>query len=219
MLSTQRHNKKERKENENSYTTFGKQSPLSSRLRTTLTYASKQVNITLPSIDYQFRLNSLFDPDFTGTGHQPKGFDQLAALYQRYRVYRVRWKVEVDIVSSGFYPLFLGVVATNTNSGFTNITDFAETANSQWLLCGNAYPLRTKVLTGMVDLAKLNGKTHAAYSADDTTQALVSADPSEILNLHVMTQTMDNSTALAGYSFVQLWFDVEFSDAVPLGQS
>lgn len=36
----------------------------------------------------KFRLNSLFDPDFSaGIGqHQPYGYDQLATLYQRYKV-------------------------------------------------------------------------------------------------------------------------------------
>lgn len=212
-------NEHKQNSNSNSYTSFGTQSPLSARLRTTLTYASKQTNITLSSIDYQFRLNSLFDPDFTGGGHQPKGFDQLAALYQRYRVYRARWEVSWSIVSSGFYPTFVGAVATNENTGFTDITDFAETAHSQWMLVGNSYPLKTGKFRGVVDLAKLNGKTHAAYAADDTTQALITANPTEILNLHVMQQTLDNSTALAGYSVVQIWYDVEFSDPFALGQS
>ena len=31
-------------------------------------------------------MNSLFDPDFTGTGHQPYYFDQFATIYQRYTV-------------------------------------------------------------------------------------------------------------------------------------
>ncbi len=39
--------------------------------------------------EYVFRLNSLYDPDLTGTGHQPYGFDQFAALYSRYKVDRV----------------------------------------------------------------------------------------------------------------------------------
>lgn len=33
-----------------------------------------------------FRMNSVFDPDYTGTGHQPLYFDQLAAVYGRYAV-------------------------------------------------------------------------------------------------------------------------------------
>ncbi len=37
--------------------------------------------------EYVFRLNSLFDPDLTSTGHQPYGFDQLSLFYGSYRVH------------------------------------------------------------------------------------------------------------------------------------
>ena len=36
--------------------------------------------------EYAFRLNSLFDPNLTGVGHQPRYFDQLTNIYQLYRV-------------------------------------------------------------------------------------------------------------------------------------
>lgn len=35
---------------------------------------------------YLFRANSCFDPNATGTGHQPMGFDQWSALYTHYTV-------------------------------------------------------------------------------------------------------------------------------------
>lgn len=35
---------------------------------------------------YQFRMNSLYAPDLTTTGHQPKWFDQLSAVYWYYKV-------------------------------------------------------------------------------------------------------------------------------------
>lgn len=41
-----------------------------------------------------FRCNSLFDPDVTNPGHQPYYFDQLSALYKRYRVNAIGWKAE-----------------------------------------------------------------------------------------------------------------------------
>lgn len=37
-----------------------------------------------------FNLNSLFDPDVTGTGHQPMGFDQWKTFYNYYKVLGTR---------------------------------------------------------------------------------------------------------------------------------
>lgn len=42
---------------------------------------------------YQFRANSIFDPDLTGGGYQPQGRDQWAAFYGQYVV----TKLEVDL--------------------------------------------------------------------------------------------------------------------------
>jgi len=47
---------------------------------------------------WQWRLNSLYDPDFTGSGSQPTTFDQWMALYDRYRVIAT----EVDISVQDF---------------------------------------------------------------------------------------------------------------------
>lgn len=35
---------------------------------------------------YLFSLNGMYDPNITGTGHQPRGFDNLMALYDHYVV-------------------------------------------------------------------------------------------------------------------------------------
>ncbi len=42
---------------------------------------------------HQFRLNSLFDPDYTGLGHQPAFRDQWNALYTKYRVVKTTWHI------------------------------------------------------------------------------------------------------------------------------
>ena len=210
-------NKSESKSNRG-YTAFSHNYPIAQRLRTILCYTEKVTFAALPSIDQQFRLNSLFDPNLTGTGHQPKGFDQLAALYNRYRVYKCEYKITFAQFSNAV-PIYCGVAPTNTLTGFTDITDHAEMSESKYVIAVNSAPLLTGSFRGTVDLAKLNGKTRIAYEADDTTQALTTTNPAEQLNLHVLCQTLDNSTNLSVYAFVQLWYHVEFSDPTQLGQS
>ena len=49
------------------------------------------------------RMNSLFDPDQTGTGHQPYYFDQFAALYNRYTVLGSKLTAEFSLLPSDCY--------------------------------------------------------------------------------------------------------------------
>lgn len=62
------------------------------RLRTKVQYCDV-VQLTAsagnPAV-YQFRMNGLYDPDYTGTGHQPQWTDQLFAVYNRYVVNNAR---------------------------------------------------------------------------------------------------------------------------------
>lgn len=62
------------------------------RFRASLRYAD---TVTLSSTSgavasYVFSANGLFDPDVTGTGHQPAGFDQMMLSYDHYTVLRAR---------------------------------------------------------------------------------------------------------------------------------
>lgn len=52
------------------------------------------------TIDRLFRANSCFDPDYTGVGHQPSGFDQWAAFYDHYVVLGSKITVTVSSQAS-----------------------------------------------------------------------------------------------------------------------
>lgn len=54
---------------------------------------------------YIFRLNSIHDPDYTSTGHQPRGADQWQNIYKKYCVVGAKVKVE---------PLVAGVTNIDT---------------------------------------------------------------------------------------------------------
>lgn len=84
--------------------TFGKQ-PFPKQLFNTVRYC-ETVNLSLGGTGqgyYLYSCNGLYDPNVSGTGHQPMYFDQLMAVYDHYTVLKSRLKLTV--VGTGNYPV------------------------------------------------------------------------------------------------------------------
>lgn len=97
------------------------------RLRTKLHYADVvllSASAGNPGI-WQFRMNSLFDPDYTGTGHQPQWFDQLSAVYRYVSVVGSKIKVtfipgnvsDTELNDKG--PYICGITTVSGDVGFS----------------------------------------------------------------------------------------------------
>jgi hypothetical protein len=124
-------------------------------------------------------LNSLFDPNFTGTGHQPNGFDQLAALYNKYYVesctITLLWSTigsTADICcANSVQPLSSFTIAgiTTDNATENNLVNTCVLSAS-----GNSRTARTTI---KVNFPKLLGLSREQYISDDRYQALVTASP------------------------------------------
>lgn len=200
------------------YTSYSGLNPIAPRLRTTLKYVDTFTVTTSagPGIGYTvMNLNGLYDPDSTGAGHQPMGYDQIAALYNRYRVFRTRWTVRVLPNPSTATPFHFVVVPTNTTTVFTTYGAAAEQTYAKTGIFNSYTPL---TIRGSVDLAQLNGKTPEAYMADDSTQAIVTANPTEQFGLHCLV--FEPAGTGVGFRYeVSLMFDCEFSDPNQLSQS
>jgi len=72
--------------------------PMPIQHRSILTYTSEQKTVGgaiggVVGIVHEYALNGLYDPDLSGVGHQPMGFDQLSAMWKRYRVWKVDFKI------------------------------------------------------------------------------------------------------------------------------
>lgn len=64
-------------------------------------------NLTLPGYNV-FSANGCYDPDISGVGHQPRGFDQLMALYDRFQVDEVLIEAEFSTPMLSTYSATTG---------------------------------------------------------------------------------------------------------------
>lgn len=86
-------------------------------------------NLTLSSgvvtyTEHTFRGNSIFDPDFTGVGHQPMGHDEWSVLFGRYRV--IAYRVRVDATNLATDPCQMIVVPTEFSTTIASINAARE---------------------------------------------------------------------------------------------
>lgn len=101
-----------------------KSSPFPDSITVALPYCA-QLNFSTSAAavltNQSWSMNSVFDPDYTGGGHQPQGFDEYSALYDSYRVNYV----DVEIQAVLDYDATETVMwAVNVHQGTTSVTDF-----------------------------------------------------------------------------------------------
>lgn len=114
----------------------------------------------------QYRGASIFDPDFTGVGHQPLGHDQWAGLYQRYRV--ISSKIEVELSNSSNVndndPIWAVLAGTETSSALSN-REWAEQPYSKCVMLGPVGNSPKKMML-QIKTADLEGDFGSKYDKD-----------------------------------------------------
>lgn len=90
-----------------------------------------------------FSVNSLFDPDRTGAGHQPRGFDQISLLFSKYIV--VGAKISATYISTNVADssYIIGITTLNTVSTATLQHTLLESRNSNYRGMGVLQPQMT----------------------------------------------------------------------------
>ena len=78
------------------------------------------------SASYTFTANGCFDPNISGTGHQPLGFDQyMGVLYDHYTVLKSKISIRANTTGTGPSSgnMLFGILLRDTNSGTPVIPD------------------------------------------------------------------------------------------------
>jgi hypothetical protein len=135
---------------------------------------------------YVFSCNGLYDPNITGTGHQPRGFDEISALYDHYIVSHAKITLWYSTTNAGSDQL-LSIGIRDSTSTPTALNNVMELTNTRTALA-SYYSPRFK-LTHSVNPKKFLG--YKTSAVDDVLKGSASANPDEQCFFHINGTPID----------------------------
>lgn len=171
-------------------------------------------------IDTQYRLNSVFDPEYsTSVGQsQAIGCNQWSAFYNRYRV--IGANVYIMARNTNADAAYVGMVANNDVGALISEAAYEQSRVKFKMVGSTNGGHDVCVLKKYYNLANLTGRPRSAYIADDKYEGIMgSTNPSEALHLHIVTQPCSPSLAVSLHCSVKIVYLVELFDRKALAQS
>lgn len=209
----QKRGKRRNTSKQNNLTTNPRFTGLPGRLYTKLRYvAVGQLNT--PSVAGSFTENtwqsSVFDPDYTGVGHQPMYYDQFALMYYAYRVFGFRYKIEVTNGGGWGAHVYIAHKPDSGTPGSSDIqTEMERPTTVSRCIIPSAAGMNHKIFQGYVDVAKVWGLSRAEFIGNDAFLSYVITSPQKLASLHFGFGMSGASTTTLDIS-VTLEFDTEF---------
>lgn len=196
-------------------------SPISDRTFTRLKYsmltALNYGGLGFPT-NHQFRINSLFDPDFSLGGHQPLGYDQYSTLYNKYRVHGMGYKITF-INRETAYQLEVATQLRPNSVAQTNIDTIHEAPYTQKRIIGIEGGRSMATIKGYASMAKIRGVSKSVIKSDDQYSASTGANPAISAFLQIYMQNQTSNVAAECAIRVELEYFCEFYDRKLLLQS
>lgn len=185
--------------------------PFPLRYRTTLRYY-EQVNFVSNSTPfiYVFRASSGFDPNQTGTGSQPSGWDNLLAIYNA--SFCVGSRIRITFVNGSTVPLQFGVaptIASSTISSYDNLKVYGRQAAFGFADGTSRGSASVKAIQNQVVTLKFYGQPY-----DRDFQAQGQALPVKNLFWSIALQSSDQTTLINAQMQVEILYDFVFSDPI-----
>lgn len=151
----------------------------------------------------------MYDPDYTGLGHQPLWYDQVAPMWSKYRVYGIKYVLEAMNTNTN-------QLATMVVQHSSDIAELPETGNAfstlrernnsrtYTLTSSQGRPIKVK---GYMSTYRPFGMTKTDFIGDEDFEAAIANTPAKTAYLHTYFVTF-NSTAIINLQ-VRLVYYVE----------
>jgi len=177
---------------------------------------NKLLNLSAPDGHYDYRLNSIYDPDVSlVAGHQPLGYDQWAVFYTKYRVFRADVKctfVNTNPVALG--GMQVGLIPFNSQSLLPEDDSTFEQPHATSKILGNTTGMDKAVVKRSVDIPRIVGKSHLSYKGSDNTSAQFGFNPQEQVWVRFAAQNINSGENISCQMIIEITYHVELFDRI-----
>lgn len=161
-------------------------------LPTKLVYSDDRAIVASASqADYVYRANSIFDPDSTGVGGNPDGYEQLKTLYSRYRVMAVEVEAEAFANQTDGNGGILVVGPSETSASYASAEEVAGLRGAKSAMFTTDQVAKVRAL---YHIGWLLGYSDEAMLGNSNVEAAVSANPAFQQYIHVAIETNGGAT-------------------------
>jgi hypothetical protein len=174
-----------------------------------------------------FNLNSLFDPDATGVGHQPYGFDQLCSStgpYYKYKVLSATVSLEFTNPSDSVARLYAFVGIRNDVSNSSSLTNVAMNLIAERSMATSKYIPTTgaqrAVFQLKIPIAGGLNQTRLEFDSDvNNTAAVYSSNPVWLSQLRLVVGEASQDSVSSVNCKTTIQYEAMFFDRIPLASS
>lgn len=159
-------------------------------------------------LTYQFSANGLFDPNISGTGHQPRGYDQLKSLFDHYQVLSSTIKVTACSLGpqTASFPVCFGVILCDDTTVESDQIHALEAKKSSW----GVLPANDSSRTLYLDF---DAKQYFGINWNDNTyRGSINANPDDGCFYQVFIQPMSSVTPAAVNFVVEIIYNVQWTE-------
>lgn len=197
-MGKRKYRKRRYKRKRRSIQLYNMQSPVPAKMLTKLLYC-EQVILDAPagsSATHVFSANGMFDPNTSAGGHQPRGFDQLMALYDHYVV--IGSKITVRASNTGSTAAIIAVGCTDSSSTTSDINNIIELNDTKYRVIDG--DTNGCTIVNKTNIRKKLGRSHPL--SDPELKGSSTSNPTEGCFYHISVESVDNASNPAAVHLV-----------------
>lgn len=161
-----------------------------------------------------FRCNSMYDPDYTGVGNQPRGFDQWMDIYNHYYVKRSKIIVTFHNGDNQF-EVNCGIALRDDASTEPVALEYQEQDSVHAMLGRVGSSHNHKTLTKYYNFSKSN---YVPYTQEQN-KGTATSNPTELQFFHLWCGSPWGQDSANAYVTATIYYDVLFTELADILQS